>query len=118
MRTKKESFKRVFNKTEFKKFITYFLRNYGKVKKVNSLQSESIIFTVVSVPTDSNTHCFFNTDYCYVQSAFINQKGEIETTLSTRVNQLKYMLDCINFFERDEKSKEKMQFPDVKLLNK
>ena len=111
---KKLTFTNYLNRTEFKKVINYHLNKRGRVKRIGTFNSKSVIF---DVEVFENNH-LFSIDNCRFQSCFINKKtGRINATFTCGIENLNYLLMEIAFFQKFPKDRAKMEFPEVELKN-
>jgi hypothetical protein len=108
---KKESFIKTISRTDFRKLVNYYLNGRGKLLRFSSFKSDVVIFYVTTFENDmlSSIDSSF-----HFQSAMI-KKGLIVSTWTCSVDKLKYLVNTITFFNRDEKSRLKMNFPVITL---
>ena len=84
----KKSFIQYFNKTELRKYINYTFFNQHfeeqtKVKRINTLNSQVVIFTVVT-PKGNLLFSSSQSEFKF-QSCFVNKKGELESTFACSI---------------------------------
>jgi len=119
MKNKKESFRMYFNRTELKKVINWHLNGRAKVQKINTFGSESVIMHIHSIKNEYG-HYWVNdiSGFGYIQSTvYIPEKNILKTVYVLDLKDLPRIISEVTFFQSDEKSRLKMNYPIVKLLS-
>lgn len=104
------------DKTNFKKYINYHLVNHNlperkvKIVRIGTFNKDMIIFTVKYYEKHKHAHNISNCEFC---DAYIDKQGNLIVSYSFSRNRLIYLVNDINYFMRDNKSKLKMSFPDI-----
>ena len=109
MKTQK-SILQTINKTNFKKYVNYKLNNRGKVKRFSTFNSKTIIFEVII----NKNNMLFNIDNCRFMSCS-NYGKNMKAVFSLSIDNLPYIINEIEYFNRDIKSRDKMNFPVITL---
>ena len=111
---KKQSITRTITRTDFRKVVNYNLNNRGKMTRFICFNAKMVIFEVVTNEGDM----LFNPDSNFLFQSAIIKDGKIVSAFTFSVERLKYLVNTIDFFNRDEKSRTKMGFPEITLKNK
>lgn len=111
---KKESIIQTISKKDFRKLVNYYLNGRGEVTTINTFKSNVVIFNVVTFKNNSLFH--LDSSFSFM-GAFI-KNDQIHSTWYLKVENLKYLINTIDFFNRSESHRIKMNFPVITLKNK
>lgn len=110
---KKQSIIQTITRSDFRKVVNYYLNGRGKVTRISHFSAKTVIFHVVTYA--DNMLFSIDTNFNFMDA--IIKDGQIHSTFTFSVDKLKYLVNTIDFFNRDEKSRVKMGFPEVTLKN-
>ena len=113
MKTQK-SILQVINRTNFKKYINYKLNERAKLKRFSSFTSKTIIFEVEV----KKNNMLFSIDNCRFMSASNYHKNTLKAVFSFKVENLHYIINEVNFFNKFPENKIKSKFPNIELKSK
>lgn len=106
---KKQSIIQIIMRSDFRKVVNYYLNGRGKVTRIGTFSAGLVVFEVL---TNSGDMLFSpDTNFSFLSASIKN--GQIHSVWTFRADKLKYLTNTIDFFNRDEKSRVKMGFPEV-----
>ena len=108
---KTKSITQTINRTNFRKVVNYHLNGRGKVVKISTFTADVVVFDIL---TNKGSMLFsIDTNFNFMDAIIKND--QIKSTWNFRRENLKHLLNQIDFFARDEKSRAKMNFPVITL---
>ena len=108
---KRKSIIQTLTRADFRKVVNYYLNGRGKVTRISHFSAKTVIFHVITY--HDNMLFSIDTNFRFMDAVIKN--SQIHSTFTFDVSNLKYLVNTIDFFNRDEKSRLKMGFPVITL---
>lgn len=110
---KKQSIIQTITRSDFRKVVNYYLNSRGKVSRIGTFSAGLVVFEVLT----NNGDMLFSPDTNFSFLSASIKDGKIHSVWTFSADKLKYLVNTIDFFNRYEKSRVKMGFPEVTLEN-
>ena len=110
---KKQSITQTISKSDLRKVVNYYLNGRGKVLRIGTYSAGLVVFEVLTNTGDM----LFSPDTNFNFLSATIKENQIHSVWTFSADNLKYLVNTIDFFNRDEKSRVKMGFPEITLKN-
>lgn len=106
------SIRQAMSKSDLRKFISFKIKSFAKITRIGVYSSTLVTFTVEST---SGQIRFLNG--FKVLSAVV-QNGKLFATYSLHAEEIKYHVDEIEYYQRNENIAKALNYPTITLKNK